>query len=91
MKTFWVGGTAPCILDLGTRRRRIVCIMPWLQTPRKRPQYQLDRKLGGPQNHGKEKNSQPPPGIEPQSSMPQPVTILTELPWLWEGGGNTKI
>jgi hypothetical protein len=31
--------------------------------------YSLDRRLGGPQSHsergGEEKNSQPPPGIEP--------------------------
>jgi hypothetical protein len=31
--------------------------------------YPLDRRLGGPQSHsgrgGEEKNSQPPPGIEP--------------------------
>jgi hypothetical protein len=35
----------------------------------KRPWYPLDRKLGGPQSRsgrgGEEKNSQPPPGIEP--------------------------
>jgi hypothetical protein len=37
--------------------------------PGKEPQYPLDRRLGGPQSHfghgGKEKNSQPPLGIEP--------------------------
>jgi hypothetical protein len=35
----------------------------------KRPWYPLDRKLGGPQSRsgrgGEEKNSQPPPRIEP--------------------------
>jgi hypothetical protein len=35
----------------------------------KRPRYPLDRMLGGPQSRsghgGEEKNSQPPPGIEP--------------------------
>jgi hypothetical protein len=35
----------------------------------KSPWYPLDRRLGGPQNRfgrgGEEKNSQPPPGIEP--------------------------
>jgi hypothetical protein len=33
------------------------------------PRYPLDRRLGGPQSRsghgGEEKNSQPPPGIEP--------------------------
>jgi hypothetical protein len=35
----------------------------------KNPWYPLDRRLGGPQSRsgrdGEEKNSQPPPGIEP--------------------------
>jgi hypothetical protein len=35
----------------------------------KSPSYPLDRRLGGPQSRsgrgGEEKNSQPPPGIEP--------------------------
>jgi hypothetical protein len=35
----------------------------------KSPLYPLDRRLGGPQSRsgrsGEEKNSQPPPGIEP--------------------------
>jgi hypothetical protein len=38
-------------------------------TPGKEPRYPLDRRLGGPQSRsgrdGKEKNSQPLPGIEP--------------------------
>jgi len=44
-------------------------LLPW-----KKPPVPLDRRMGGPQNrYGrgvKEKNSQPPPGIEPQSSDP---------------------
>jgi len=44
--------------------------MTWpLHRQGKRPQYPLARRLGGPQSHsrcgGGEKNSQPPPGIEP--------------------------
>jgi hypothetical protein len=43
----------------------------------KSPWYPLDRRLGGPQSHsgrgGLEKNSQPPPGIEPQNPIVQPV------------------
>jgi hypothetical protein len=35
----------------------------------KNPRHTLDRRLGGPQSRsgrgGEEKNSQPPPGIEP--------------------------
>jgi len=35
----------------------------------KSPKYPLGRRLGGPQSHsgrvGEEKNSQPPPGMEP--------------------------
>jgi hypothetical protein len=38
----------------------------------KSPRYPLDRRLGGPQRRSghdfEEKNSQPPPGIEPRSS-----------------------
>jgi hypothetical protein len=38
-------------------------------TPRESPWYPLDRRFGGPSNRsgrgGKEKNSQPLPGIEP--------------------------
>jgi hypothetical protein len=37
----------------------------------KSPWYSLDRRLGGPQSRsgrgGEDKNSQPPPGIEPQN------------------------
>jgi hypothetical protein len=36
--------------------------------PRKSPWYPLDRRLaGGGQSRGEEKNSQPPPRIEPQN------------------------
>jgi hypothetical protein len=46
-------------------------------TPRKEPRYPLDRSLGGPQSRsgrgGEEKNSQPPPGIEPWAPIVQPV------------------
>jgi hypothetical protein len=39
--------------------------------PEKETLVPLDRRLGGPQSHsghgGEEKNSQPPPGIEPQN------------------------
>jgi len=41
---------------------------PATSSPRKEPQYLLDRRLGGPQSHfghsGKEKNYQPLLGIE---------------------------
>jgi hypothetical protein len=71
MKTYWgSGGIAPHILDLGTKCRWVVSFTPrslYLQC--KSPCYPLLRRLGGPQRRsgcsGEEKNSQPPPGIEP--------------------------
>jgi hypothetical protein len=55
----------------------------------KSPQYPLDRRLGGPQSlsgrGGEEKNSQPPPGIEPpnpNAPARSSVGIPTELPRL---------
>jgi hypothetical protein len=71
MKTYWGnGGTAPCILDLGTTWRWVVSFTSRPLYPQgKYPWYPLDRKLGEPQSRsgrgGEEKNSQPPPGIEP--------------------------
>jgi hypothetical protein len=64
------GGTAPRILDLGTKWRWVVSFTPRPLYPQgKNPWYPLDRRLGGPQNRsgrgGEEKTSQPPPGIEP--------------------------
>jgi hypothetical protein len=42
---------------------------PTALPPGKAPSYPLDRKLGEPQSRsgrgGEDKNSQPPPGIEP--------------------------
>jgi hypothetical protein len=42
---------------------------PTALPPRKSPRYPLDRRPGGSQSRsgrgGEEKNSQPPPGIEP--------------------------
>jgi hypothetical protein len=73
MKTYWgSGGIAPRILDLGTRWRQMVSFTPRPLYPQgKSPSYPLDRRLGGPQGRsgrgGEEKNSQPPPGIEPQN------------------------
>jgi hypothetical protein len=67
MKTYWgSGGTAPCILDLGTRCRW----MP-LYPQGKHHRYPQDKRLGGPQcrsgRGSEEKNSQPLPGIELQN------------------------
>jgi hypothetical protein len=70
MKAYWgSGGIAP-FFDLGTRWRRVVNFTPRPLYPRERaPGTHLDRRLGGPQSRsgrgGEEKNSQPPPGIEP--------------------------
>jgi hypothetical protein len=88
MKTYWGSrGIAPWILDLGTRWRRVVSFTTQpLYSQGKSPWYPLDRRLGGPQSRsgccGEEKNSQPPPGIEPRCSSQQPVSIPTELPGL---------
>jgi hypothetical protein len=66
------GGIAPRILDLGARWRWVVSFMPRPLYPQgKGPWYPLDRRLGGSQSRsgrgGEEKNSEPPPGIEPQN------------------------
>jgi len=63
MKTYWgSGGIDPHILVFGTRWRRVVSFMPRPLYPQgKSPQYPLDKRLGGSQNHsgrgGEEKNS----------------------------------
>jgi hypothetical protein len=51
----------------------MVCFTPRpLYLQGKSPQYPLDRRLDEPQNQsvrgGEEKNSEPPPGLEPRSS-----------------------
>jgi hypothetical protein len=71
MKAYWESrGIAPRFLDLGTRWRWLVSFTTRpLCLQGKRFWYPLDRRLGGPQSRsghgGKEKNSQPPPRIEP--------------------------
>jgi len=49
-------------------------LYPW----RKSPRYPLDRRLDEPQSQpahgGEEKNSQPLPGIKPQTPIVQPVS-----------------
>jgi hypothetical protein len=71
MKTNWGrGGIAPRILDLSTRWRWVGSFTPGPLHPQgKSTWYPLDRRLSGPQSRsghgGEEKNSQPPPGIEP--------------------------
>jgi hypothetical protein len=69
------GGIAERIFNLDTRWRRVVSLIRRPLYPRRKGlQYPFDRKLGGPQSQsgrgGEEKNSQPPPGIEPDSSIP---------------------
>jgi hypothetical protein len=58
------------LFDLGTRWRWVVSFTPQLlYLQGKSPWHPLDSRLGGPQSRcgrgGEEKNSQPPPGIEP--------------------------
>jgi hypothetical protein len=71
MKAYWgVEVELHSFFDLGTGWRWVVSFTPRpLYLQGKRPWYPLDRRLGGPQSRsgrdGEEKNSQPPPGIEP--------------------------
>jgi hypothetical protein len=71
MKASWGSrGIAPHILDFGTRWRWVASFTPRpLYSQGKTPWYPLDRTLGGPQSRsgygGKDKNSQPLPGLEP--------------------------
>jgi hypothetical protein len=72
MKVYWGnGGIAPLILDLGDRLRWVVSFTPRPLYPQgKSPWYPLDRRLDGSQSRSErgdeEKNSQPPPEIEPK-------------------------
>jgi hypothetical protein len=66
------------LFDLGTRWRWVVSFTPRPLYPQgKSPWYPLYRRLGGPQSRsghdGKEKNSQPPPGIDPRTPIVQPT------------------
>jgi hypothetical protein len=67
------GGTElHSFFDLGIRLSWVVSFTPRPLYPQgKSPWYPLDRRLGGPQSRsgcgGGEKNSQLPPGIEPQN------------------------
>jgi hypothetical protein len=84
MKTYGGSvGTAPRILDLGTRLRWVLRFTPRPLYPRgKSSWYPLDRRLGGPQSRswhgGEEKNSQPLPAIEPRSSS---IELQYGLQW----------
>jgi hypothetical protein len=92
MKTYWgSGGTAPRILDLGTRWRWVVSFTLRPLCPQgKSHWYLLDRRLGGPQSFfgcgGEEKNSQPRRESNPRTPIVQPVAqrytdwAITALP-----------
>jgi hypothetical protein len=71
MKEYWGnGGIVPLILwprhqmEMSGQLHALAVLLP-----EKEPWYPLDRRLDGPQSRsgrgGEEKNSQPPPGIEP--------------------------
>jgi hypothetical protein len=73
------------ILDLGTRWGRVVSFTPRPLYPRgKSPRYPSDRRLGGPQSrsgrYGEDKNFATAGNRTPAI---QPVTIPTELCWLY--------
>jgi hypothetical protein len=71
MKIYWRNGDIPPRnLHLGTRWMRVFSFtLRPLYPQGESPYYPLGRRLGGPQSRfghgGEEKNSQPPPGIEP--------------------------
>jgi hypothetical protein len=75
---YWRSGcVAPRVLILGIRLRRVVSFTPSQLCSRgKNRRYLLDMGLGGPHSWSErgddEKKSQPLPGIETQSSSPQP-------------------
>jgi hypothetical protein len=78
------GGIAPCILDLATRWKWVVCFTPRSLYPRgKSPWFTLDRSLGGPRDHsgryGVEKNSQPLPGLKAPIIQDVAQRFTTEL------------
>jgi len=87
MKACWGSGDiAPCILDHGTRWRRVVSFIPWLLYPQgKSSWYPLDRRLDGLKNQsgcgGEEKNSQPLLGLKPLIIQPVAQHYTTELSW----------
>jgi hypothetical protein len=82
MKAYWgSGGIAPWIIYLCTRRRWVVSFTPRPLYPRRKTaRYPLHRRLGEPRSRsghgGKEKNSQPPSGIEHLNPRPSWYTIL---------------
>jgi hypothetical protein len=84
IEAYWGnGGIAPLILYLGTRWRWVVSFMPRpLYLQGKSPMYPLDRRLGESQSRsgrgGEEKNSQPPPGLEPSIIQPVAQRCITE-------------
>jgi hypothetical protein len=88
MKAYWVsGGIIPRVVNVGTRWKWVVSCTPGpLYSPGKGRLYPLDKRLSGTQSRSgrgaEEKKiiSLPLPGIEPRSSIPYPVTLLTDLP-----------
>jgi hypothetical protein len=89
MKDYWGnGGIVPRILDLSTRLRWMVSFTPRPLYPNeKKIWYPLDRRLGGLQSRsgggGKEKNSQPLPGLELPIIQPVSQSYTTELSHLY--------
>jgi hypothetical protein len=71
-------GTAPLILNLGTKWRCVVNIKFRRVIPGKEPRYPLKRGLGGPQSWSgrfeEEENLSPLPELEPQIVQPLSYT-----------------
>jgi hypothetical protein len=97
MKAYWeVELYLHSSFDLSTRWRWVVNLTPRPLYPQgKSPFYTLDRWLGGPQSWsgrgGEEKNSQPPPALEPSIIQPVAQRYTTELSRLLNGSGSCPI
>jgi hypothetical protein len=92
-KTYGRRSYSYTILALGTRTS--FTLQPLC--PQGRSRNHLDRRLGRLQSQcercTEQKNLLPLQGIEPRPSSPQPVAILTVLPWSQKKGGlsNKKV
>jgi hypothetical protein len=80
MKAYWESrGMTPHIFKLGTRWRRVVNITPWSLNPEKLPQYQLNRRLVGPNSRsgrfGEDKNLLHPAGFESRVVQSVPTRL----------------
>jgi hypothetical protein len=105
MKTYWgSGGTAPRILDLGTRWRWVVSFTTRPLYPQgKTPWYPFNRRLGGPRSRsgrgGEEKNTQPRRESNRRTPIVQPLAQSlyrlsyhgSSFKYMWSGKDNAPL